>query len=404
MPDLFSGFWERLTKEVAQSSPLDLAIKLAAAFILAAFVYVLQKSVRAAAAWLARTFPPWWNCCRKVARARAAIDENGPGLWLTIKTKPHPPKVVESLKNLGKIILTVANLKGGVGKTTLTANLAAYFANPFNDQTRPQRKVLVIDLDFQGSCSSMLFAGTEWRPGEAQLSRASELISGAINASNQGQLGQPVTKVSRARGISAFYDLARIENREMVRWLIGDESEDIRYRLAHLLLSDAVMGHFDVVLIDAPPRLTTASVQALCTSTHVLLPTILDPLSGDDPVGYFGRQLKAHEELWPHLKVLGIVGTMTETRQRTAEERVLKTAGDRLRNALQGTQGSLKYLETRGVALELPYACSMRKNTPMARAASKGVPYVAMGDNNGARIARKMFDNVGDEVERRWHL
>ena len=167
-----------------------------------------------------------------------AVDESGPGLWLTVQRDPHPPPVGERLKNLGKLILTVANLKGGVGKTTLTANLAAFFANPLNDPSRPSRRVLVIDLDFQGSCSSMLFAGTDWRPGEAQLSRASELISGAIGANSQGQLGQPVTDIGRARGISAFYDLARIENREMVPWVIGDESADIRYRLAHLLLKN----------------------------------------------------------------------------------------------------------------------------------------------------------------------
>lgn len=400
--EVLAAIWERLTKEIAQSSPLDLLVKVIATVILAVLVYIGQKLLRRLGAWVAKAFPSWWDCCRRVTRARAAVDELGPGLWLTIKHNPQPPHVVAKLKNLDKLILTVANLKGGVGKTTLTANLAAFFANPFKDRGRPSRRVLVIDLDFQGSCSSMLFAGTQWQPGEEQLSQASQLITSSITLG--GQLGQPVTAVNSARGISAFYDLARIENREMVRWLIGDETEDIRYRLARVLLSHAVLNHFDVILIDAPPRLTTASVQALCTSTHVLIPTILDPLGGEDPVGYFGRQLKAHEVLWPQLKVMGVIGTLTNRHQSAEEEPALTGAGDRLKTALEGTSGRLRYLESSNTSFWFPYECSIRKSTPIARAASRGVPYVSMGNNNAGRAVRAMFDKFGQEVVRRWHL
>lgn len=47
------------------------------------------------------------------------------------------------------LIITVAAMKGGVGKTTLTANLAAYL-------DRQNKRVLLIDLDYQGSLSHML--------------------------------------------------------------------------------------------------------------------------------------------------------------------------------------------------------------------------------------------------------
>src|SRR5205823_3718574 len=146
----------------------------------AVLIYISQRALRIFGAWISKGVPNWWSSVRKMARAQRAIEESGPGLWLAIKLNPHPPDKIAKLQGLKQLILTIANLKGGVGKTTLTANLAAFFANPLNDPGRPKRRVLVVDLDFQGSCSSMLFAGTEWRPGEHQLSQASEVISGTL--------------------------------------------------------------------------------------------------------------------------------------------------------------------------------------------------------------------------------
>lgn len=393
--------WERLTRELAASSPLDLLVKLLATIVLLALIYLAKDAITRIWARLKGAIPSWWECCGKLKRARDAVADEGRGLWLTIGHNPQP--ILDKIGDTKKLILTVANLKGGVGKTTLTANLAAFFANPFSDRTRPSRRVLVLDLDFQGSLSSMLFVGNAWRPNPNQLSCASEVICGAIHPGTQGQLGQPVVNVVGARGVSAFYDLARIENREMVRWLIGDEVQDIRYRLAHLLLSDAVLPHFDVILIDAPPRLTTASIQALCASTHVLIPTILDPLSAD-AVGYFGLQLGSHEKLWPHLKVMGIVGTMTKAPSIASEEPHLKDAGARLQASLDRSSSSLKYILTKGEKFELPYSHSVADSMPMARGAGNGIAYVSIGNTQQGRSVRDMIDRFGQEVIRRWQL
>ena len=111
--------------------------------------------------------------------------------------------------------------------------------------------------------------------------------------------------------VPAYYDLAQAENRLMVEWLIGDGIRDIRYHLAELLLSDEVQRRYDRIIIDAPPRLTTAHVQALAASTHVLIPTVLDQLSGE-AVGSFVDQIISHSKLWPHLKIIGVVGSMTK--------------------------------------------------------------------------------------------
>ncbi len=74
------------------------------------------------------------------------------------------------------------------------------------------------------------------------------------------------------------------------------------------------MKQFEFVLIDTPPRLTLATVNALCASTHVIVPTVLDQLSVDN-VGGLLSQMDSwfRNDLNPNLKLAGIVGTMTRT-------------------------------------------------------------------------------------------
>ena len=90
---------------------------------------------------------PYWKrligdgAAKRLARLRSAVQA-GNGLWLTEPIKQ--PDTYELLLKSSIPIITLANLKGGVGKSTITANLAGYFAE------RSER-VLVIDLDFQGS-------------------------------------------------------------------------------------------------------------------------------------------------------------------------------------------------------------------------------------------------------------
>jgi chromosome partitioning protein len=104
-----------------------------------------------------------------------------------------------------------------------------------------------------------------------------------------------------------------MENRLMIEYLLGDDRryDDGRYRLANHLLSEDVGDTFDVALIDAPPRLTAATINGFCASTHLLVPTVYDKMSAE-AVGTFLNGVRTLKNaLNTQIDLLGVVGTLT---------------------------------------------------------------------------------------------
>jgi chromosome partitioning protein len=198
-------------------------------------------------------------------------------------------------------------------------------------------------------------------------------------------------------GLSAFYDLAASEDRGLVEWLIGDRLRDVRYDLFEFLSSPPIKDRFGLVIIDAPPRTTLASIQALCASTHVLIPTKLDDPSAN-AVGYFATHLNTHRHIWPKLRVAGIIGCMTRVSP-AIEPRYLTTSGDALRNILSGAD--LRHVESLGYDFEIPYEMGIRNLSPIVRAAERGAAVDVLTDSDGGADVRTMFDNLAQELEAR---
>lgn len=252
----------------------------------------------------------------------------GKGVWLT---EPIDQPEDYERRVTASRVLAVANLKGGVGKTTLTANIGAVLAKEYG------LRVLLIDLDFQGSLSSMAFPQGGWLPLDGQDSLASQLISNDIRPQLVPSVAKPVPLGSGFVGpgslciIPCFYDLAQADNRLMVEWLLTCQPkwsrspnlallemlglrkfklQDVRYTLAEILQADVVQKAFDIVIIDCPPRLTTSAIQAFCASSHLLVPTIFDRTSAEAVLS-FHQQIETlkNGKICPALKYVGVVGT-----------------------------------------------------------------------------------------------
>ena len=222
------------------------------------------------------------------------------------------------LRERGFPIISILNLKGGVGKTTITAHLAGALG-------KKGKKALMIDLDYQRSLSMMVVPTEKRRilhlerrclqhflAGERH--EAHELAS-CIHAVDAGMPNCSIITNSDVKSTSLSEEsLEETESRLMAEWLVRNDKSDIRLYLREALHCDQLQGKFDYVLLDCPPRLTTACVNALAASDYVLIPVVLDELSTRPlpELLHTLRDLRAN--LLPNLAVLGVVANLTSIR------------------------------------------------------------------------------------------
>jgi chromosome partitioning protein len=200
-------------------------------------------------------------------------------------------------------VLTVANQKGGVGKTTTTVNIAAAMA-------LHGLRVLVIDLDPQGNASTALAV-----PHHAGTRSVYEvLVDGE-------PLRSAVHEVEAVQGLAcvpATIDLAGAEI-ELVS-LVARESRLQRALEAFLAAEDAEGRRFDYVFIDCPPSLGLLTINAFVAAQEVFIPIQCEyyALEGLGQLIRNVELIQAH--LNPDLGVSTIVLTMYDARTRLAAQ------------------------------------------------------------------------------------
>ncbi len=194
-------------------------------------------------------------------------------------------------------VFTIANQKGGVGKTTTAVNIAAALA-------LQGLHVLVIDLDPQGNASTAL--GVEHREGTPS---SYEVLIGEIPLEAAMQRSP---HSERLYCVPATIDLAGAEI-ELVS-MVAREGR-LRTALAGLKNHD-----FDYVFIDCPPSLGLLTINALVAAPEVLIPIQCEYYALEG-VGQLLRNIemvKAH--LNPELNVSTVILTMYDGRTKLADQ------------------------------------------------------------------------------------
>jgi chromosome partitioning protein len=193
--------------------------------------------------------------------------------------------------------ITVANQKGGVGKTTTAISVAACMA----DAGRP---VLLVDLDPQANATSGL--GIEKDAGSSAY--APLLGNGKLEDKIRA------TAFDRLSIIPSEVDLCGAEI-ELMR--IEDPVHSLRRGLAPILET----GRFEVILIDCPPSLSVLTMNAFAAAEHLLVPLQCEyyALEGIATINRLLAQLR-ESGANPGLNLLGVVMTMFDARTRLSHQ------------------------------------------------------------------------------------
>ncbi len=225
---------------------------------------------------------------------------------------------------MGYVIAT-ANMKGGVGKTTLTVNIATCLAKEHG------KRVLVLDLDSQISATLSLMSPLDFAKRRKQRKTLRYLIDEIINPNQKQKLTtqdiiQP--QVCNQQGLDLLpgdidlYDefvVSEMLHQQAVA-LGAQDFETIWNRFERVLLAkilEPVRQEYDFIMLDCAPGYNLLTRSALTTSNFYILPAKPEPLSviGIQLLERRIAQLKDNheQEAKMDIQMLGIIFTMSNS-------------------------------------------------------------------------------------------
>ncbi len=201
----------------------------------------------------------------------------------------------------GPRVITVANQKGGVGKTTTAINLGTALA-------AIGERVLIVDLDPQGNASTGL-----------GIDRAGRTLSTYDVLAGHCRLADTVkdTGVPRLSIAPSTLDLLGVEL-EIAR------EPDRAYRLRDAIADDVEQfgfdGGFTYILVDCPPSLNLLTINAMAAADSILVPLQCEffALEGLSQLLHTVEQVR--ETVNPNLTIHGIVLTMFDSRNNLSSQ------------------------------------------------------------------------------------
>ncbi len=263
------------------------------------------------------------------------------------------------------VILSCVNLKGGVGKTAIAVNFAAYCG-------RKGLKALLVDLDPQTNATFSCVTPEQWQDHATKFGTVANLFGSRQHTNAEGK-AVDASKIVIGGVLGGSVDLipSHLDLFTIDLDLGGETSRETLLRRA---LKD-VISNYDVVICDCPPNLTIPTQNALALSTHYVVPVSPDFLSSLGIGLLLSRVQKFSVDLEKPIQHAGIVLSRVG-RQSYFREQTIQTLRS---NATFGA----KVLQT-----------VLKERSAVSESAAKNVPIFDMAD----REAAQEFAAMGAEL------
>ena len=226
-------------------------------------------------------------------------------------------------------VLTLANQKGGIGKTTTAVNLAAFLG-------KKKKSVLVIDLDPQGNATS----GLGIDKGELDTTIYDVLVN-----------DEPITdSIWESSAVNVSICPTNIN-------LAGAEIELVNVMSRENVLKEAikpVLDDYDFIIIDCPPSLSILTINALTASNGIIIPIQGEYYALEGLTQLIDTINIVKKKLNKNLSILGVVLTMFDRRTqltKQVQEEVENYFGDKVFDTVIPRNVRLAEAPSHGVAI-----------------------------------------------------